>query len=29
MAPDHATAWLTGRRQLEDGTGPTLVELGA
>jgi diguanylate cyclase (GGDEF)-like protein len=29
MAPDHATAWLTGRRQLEAGAGPALVELGA
>jgi diguanylate cyclase (GGDEF)-like protein len=29
MAPEHATAWLTGRRKLETGTAPTLVELGA
>jgi diguanylate cyclase (GGDEF)-like protein len=29
MAPEHATAWLTGRRKLETGAPPTLVELGA
>ena len=29
MAPEHATAWLTGRRKLETGTATSLVELGA
>jgi EAL domain-containing protein (putative c-di-GMP-specific phosphodiesterase class I) len=29
MAAEHATAWLTGRRRLEDGAASALVELGA
>jgi diguanylate cyclase (GGDEF)-like protein len=29
MAPEHATAWLTGRRKLETGAASALVELGA
>jgi len=29
MAPEHATAWLTGRRRLETGAASALVELGA
>jgi diguanylate cyclase (GGDEF)-like protein len=29
MAPEHATAWLTGRRQLEVDAASALVELGA
>jgi diguanylate cyclase (GGDEF)-like protein len=29
MAPEHATAWLTGRRRLETGAPPALVEIQA
>jgi len=29
MAAEHATAWLTGRRRLDDGAASALVELGA
>jgi EAL domain-containing protein (putative c-di-GMP-specific phosphodiesterase class I) len=29
MAPEHATAWLTGRRKLEQGAASALVEVGA
>ena len=28
MAPEHATAWLTGRRKLETGAASALVEVG-